>query len=332
MTSADTAHRAEDSLLTVTDLVVEFATQGGTLRAVAGVSFDVSGGQTLGIVGESGCGKSTTGRALLGLSPSRSGSVSFAGEALESASPRRLRELRRSIQMIFQDPVASLNPRRKVAEIVVEGLAIADVPKAERSCVAEEVLAQVGLPIERFGSMLPGALSGGQAQRVAIARALAVRPKLLVCDEPVSSLDVSVQAQILNLLQDLRQQYALTMVFIAHDLGVVRVVCDQVLVMYLGKVCEYGDTDAVYGEPAHPYTRGLLDSVPAAGAELGFAGPALSGDIPSPLNPPSGCRFRTRCPRAQERCAVEEPAVREVTPQHYAACHFPLVGATSPAE
>ncbi|MFF2720400.1 ABC transporter ATP-binding protein [Streptomyces sp. NPDC058011] len=325
-----TAHRARDEpLLQVTDLVVEFQTKGGTLRAVCGVSFDVPDGQTLGIVGESGCGKSTTGRALLGLSPMRGGSVSFEGEALTSATPRRLRELRRSIQMIFQDPVASLNPRRKVADLVVEGLAVAKASQAERAAVAEEVLAQVGLPVERFGDVLPRALSGGQAQRVAIARALAVRPKLVVCDEPVSALDVSVQAQILNLLQDLKELYALTMVFIAHDLGVVRVVCDQVLVMYLGTVCEYGDTDDVYREPAHPYTRGLLDSVPAAGVAPGFAGPALVGDIPSPLTPPSGCRFRTRCPRVRDRCATEEPAMREVAPGRQAACHYPLVGATA---
>jgi oligopeptide/dipeptide ABC transporter ATP-binding protein len=235
-----------------------------------------------------------------------------------------MRELRREMQMIFQDPVSSLNPRRSVKELVTEGLAIGGISAKERENRAPEILEQVGLPSERFAEMLPRKLSGGQAQRVAIGRALAVRPGLLICDEPVSALDVSVQAQIMNLLEDLKEKYNLTIVFIAHDLGVVRSISDNVLVMYLGKTCEFGDAVEVYDRPAHPYTRGLLDSVPTPDEPGGFAGPALSGDLPSPLNPPSGCRFRARCPIAQDRCAVEEPVMREVRPGQYAACHFPL--------
>jgi oligopeptide/dipeptide ABC transporter ATP-binding protein len=322
-----TAHlRGEKALLSVRDLVVEYPTDGGVVQAVSKVSFDVLPGETLGIVGESGCGKSTTGRAVLRLDRPTAGEVSFAGERIEAAGHRRLRRLRREMQMIFQDPVASLNPRRSVADIVVEGLAVAGVPAAERAKAATAVLEQVGLPAARFADLRPRQLSGGQAQRVAIGRALALNPRLLVCDEPVSALDVSVQAQILNLVEDLKREFDLTVVFIAHDLGVVRAVSDDVLVMYLGKVCEFGDADLVYDAPAHPYTRALLDSVPLTDPDRGFAGPALEGDLPSPLAPPSGCRFRTRCPLAEQRCADEEPEIREVRPGQHVACHFPLVG------
>ncbi|MBO1901338.1 ABC transporter ATP-binding protein [Leucobacter weissii] len=306
------------------DLEVEYHTSAGAFKAVAGVSFDLLQGETLGIVGESGCGKSTTGRAVLRLDPIAGGRVRFKDEAIDEAGPRRMQELRREMQMIFQDPVSSLNPRRSVKEIVMEGAAIDGVSKKERLDEAPEILGQVGLPSERFADMLPRQLSGGQAQRVAIGRALAVRPGLLICDEPISALDVSVQAQILNLLEELKEKYDLTIVFIAHDLGVVRSFSDNVLVMYLGKTCEFGDAVEVYDRPAHPYTRGLLDSVPNPEAEGGFDGPALQGDIPSPLKPPSGCRFRARCPIAQERCAMEEPQMREVRPGQFAACHFPL--------
>lgn len=235
-----------------------------------------------------------------------------------------MRQLRREMQMIFQDPVASLNPRRPVKDIVVEGLAIGGVSAEEREAKSKEVLSEVGLAGDRFSEMLPRQLSGGQAQRVAIGRALALNPRLLICDEPVSALDVSVQAQILNLLEELKQEFNLTIVFIAHDLGVVRAVSDNVMVMYLGKMCEFGDAVEVYDRPAHPYTLALLDSVPLTDPEKGFAGPALKGDIPSPLDPPQGCRFRSRCPFAQEICAMEEPKVREVRPGQFAACHFPL--------
>ncbi|MEU6644431.1 ABC transporter ATP-binding protein [Saccharomonospora sp. NPDC046836] len=325
MAGSGTAHlRGDDALLTVEDLVVEYPGKAGTVQAVSKVSFDVLPGETLGIVGESGCGKSTTGRALLRLDQVTAGRIRFDGEWIENASERRMRTLRRHMQMIFQDPVASLNPRRAVKDIVVESLAIAGASAGERAEASADVLAKVGLSGERFTGMLPRQLSGGQAQRVAIARALAVGPRLLLCDEPVSALDVSVQAQILNLIADLKAEYDLTVVFIAHDLGVVRTISDNVLVMYLGKVCEFGDAAEVYDAPSHPYTRALLDSVPLTDPDQGFAGPALEGDVPSPLSPPTGCRFRTRCPLAEDRCAAEEPQVREVRPGQYAACHFPM--------
>jgi peptide/nickel transport system ATP-binding protein len=226
-------------------------------------------------------------------------------------SRRALRPLRRHIQMIFQDPYASLNPRMMVGDIIAEPLLVNGVPAAQRQARVRELLDLVGLPAAAR-TRFPHAFSGGQRQRIGIARALALDPSLVVADEPVSALDVSVQAQTLNLIEDIKAAYALTVVFIAHDLSVVRAVSDDVMVMYLGKVCEFGDADLVYERPAHPYTRALLDSVPLIDSDQGFAGPALDGDIPSPLAPPSGCRFRTRCPRAEDLCAVSEPQVREV--------------------
>ncbi|MER2086645.1 ABC transporter ATP-binding protein [Rhodococcus sp. (in: high G+C Gram-positive bacteria)] len=325
MAGSGTAHlRGDDTLLSVQDLEVEYRTKGGSFKAVGGISFDVRRGETLGIVGESGCGKSTTGRAVLRLDPIAGGRIRYGDEWIEAVPERRMRRLRREMQMIFQDPVGSLNPRRSVKEIVVEGLAIGGSSVEDQKAAARTVLDQVGLPGERFADMVPRQLSGGQAQRLAIGRALALNPQLLICDEPVSALDVSVQAQILNLLEELKQEFDLTIVFIAHDLGVVRTVSDNVLVMYLGKVCEFGDSVEVYDRPAHPYTRALLDSVPLADPDKGFAGPALQGDIPSPLRPPTGCRFRSRCPVAQDKCAVEEPVMREVRPGQFAACHHPL--------
>lgn len=326
LAGSGTAHlRGDDVLLSVSDLDVAYPVPGGTFKAVAGISFDVRKGETLGIVGESGCGKSTTGRAVLRLDPIAGGEIRYAGETITEASRTRMRELRRQMQMIFQDPVGSLNPRRSVKDIVVEGLAIDKAPAEQQTSTSAAVLDQVGLGGERFADMLPRQLSGGQAQRVAIARALALNPNLLICDEPVSALDVSVQAQILNLLEELKAEYELTIVFIAHDLGVVRTISDNVLVMYLGKVCEFGDAVEVYDNPAHPYTRALLDSVPMTDPDTPFAGPALEGDIPSPLSPPSGCRFRTRCPKVQDRCVNEEPQMAEVRPGQFAACHFPLL-------
>ncbi|MEU9450511.1 ABC transporter ATP-binding protein [Streptomyces sp. NPDC048277] len=322
--SGDAHLRGGEALLSVRDLVVEYAGDAGVVQAVSGISFDVLPGDTLGIVGESGCGKSTTGRAVLRLNEPSRGTIEFRGERIDRAGPARLRALRREMQMVFQDPVASLNPRRTVKNIVEEGLVIGGMAAQERAARSAAVLAQVGLDQERFAATLPRQLSGGQAQRVAIARALALEPRLLVCDEPVSALDVSVQAKTLNLIEELKTAYELTVVFIAHDLGVVRAVSDDVMVMYLGKMCEFGDADLVYDRPAHPYTRALLDSVPLLDTEHGFGGPALEGDIPSPLAPPSGCRFRTRCPFAAERCAVSEPEVRRVREDQYVACHFPL--------
>ncbi|RBY86993.1 ABC transporter ATP-binding protein [Blastococcus sp. TF02A-26] len=313
---------AADTVLSVHHLQVEYRTPGGVVQAVSDVSFDVRPGETLGLVGESGCGKSTTGKAVLRLEKIASGRVVYRGEDLAATKRGPLRRLRRKLQMIFQDPVSSLNPRRSVRELVVEGLTIAGRPAAERREAADRVLADVGLDPERFGPLYPRQLSGGQAQRVAIARALAIRPDLIVCDEPVSALDVSVQAQIVNLLHDLKDEHDLTLVFISHDLSVVRSVCDRVMVMYLGRICEVGDVESVFAAPAHPYTRALLDSVPRRRAAGGFTGPALEGDIPTPLDPPSGCRFRTRCPLATDRCAEEVPEVRPVGDGHFAACHY----------
>ncbi|WP_207841770.1 ABC transporter ATP-binding protein [Williamsia soli] len=325
MAGSGSAHlRGDEALLSVQDLVVEYPTRAGTVQAVSRISFDVLPGETLGIVGESGCGKSTTGRAILRLDRVTAGHIRFGEDWIDKVDEKHMRKLRRDMQMIFQDPVSSLNPRRAVKDIVVEGMAVSGSPKADRVAKATKVLDSVGLPPDRYSDVLPRALSGGQAQRVAIARALALNPRLLICDEPVSALDVSVQAQILNLIEDLKKEFDLTVVFIAHDLGVVRTVSDNVMVMYLGKVCEFGDSVQVYENPAHPYTRALLDSVPLTDPEKGFAGPALEGDVPSPLSPPAGCRFRTRCPRAEERCVTEEPEMHEVTPGQYVACHFPL--------
>ena len=325
MAGSGNAHlRGDDALLSVQDLVVEYPTKSGTVQAVSKISFDVLPGETLGIVGESGCGKSTTGRAVLRLDRVTAGRIRFGTDWIEKAPEKQMRELRRDMQMIFQDPVSSLNPRRPVKDIVVEGMTVAGASKAERATTSATVLESVGLPPDRYSDVLPRALSGGQAQRVAIARALALNPRLLICDEPVSALDVSVQAQILNLIEELKAEFDLTVVFIAHDLGVVRTVSDNVMVMYLGKVCEFGDSAEVYDNPTHPYTRALLDSVPLTDPDKAFAGPALQGDVPSPLDPPTGCRFRTRCPGVQDRCITEEPEIRETRPGQFAACHFPL--------
>ncbi|WP_068164812.1 ABC transporter ATP-binding protein [Rhodococcus phenolicus] len=333
MAGSGTAHlRGEQALLSVQDLVVEYPTDSGTVQAVSKISFDVLPGETLGIVGESGCGKSTTGRAVLRLDRVTAGRIRFGDDWIEKAGEKQMRSLRRDMQMIFQDPVASLNPRRSVKDIVVEGLAVSGAPKSEQDETSAAVLEQVGLPGDRFADMLPRQLSGGQAQRVAIGRALALNPRLLICDEPVSALDVSVQAQILNLIEELKAEFDLTVVFIAHDLGVVRTISDNVMVMYLGKVCEFGDSVEVYDNPAHPYTRALLDSVPLTDPEKAFAGPALEGDVPSPLAPPTGCRFRTRCPAVQDRCVSEEPEMREVRSGQFVACHYPLGGAEADSE
>ncbi|GGL12353.1 ABC transporter ATP-binding protein [Nocardia jinanensis] len=312
-----------ERVLEVRNLVVDYHTTGGTVHAVNDVSFDVRPGETLALVGESGCGKSSTGRAILRLEKITSGEVLYRGTDLASASTKELRTLRRKLQMIFQDPVSSLNPRRRVSELVVEGLLIAGTPARECASLAREVLETVGMDPDRFGEVRPGQISGGQAQRIAIARALAIRPDLIVCDEPVSALDVSVQAQIVNLLQDLKDEYDLTLVFISHDLSVVRSVSDRVMVMYLGRVCEIGAVDQIFDSPSHPYTRALLDSVPSMTAKGGFRGPALAGEIPSPLSPPSGCPFRTRCPKAADRCAAEVPELRELDGGRKVACHFP---------
>ncbi|SDK09786.1 peptide/nickel transport system ATP-binding protein [Nonomuraea maritima] len=307
-------------LLRVEDLVVEFpAGRGRTVSAVAGVSFDVARGETLGIVGESGCGKSSAARALVQLPRPRSGSVRLEDQELTTLRGEALRRTRRRLQMIFQDPISSLNPRRRVRDIVGEGPRVWNLP-GDR---VDEVLEAVGLDPATAAVRRPHEFSGGQCQRVSIARALILEPEVVICDEPVSALDVSVQAQILGLLEDLKDRYRLTLVFIAHDLAVVKNVSDRILVMYLGKVCELAPSAELIGRPAHPYTRALIASIPDGGLDLPPADTLISGEPPSPVEPPSGCRFRTRCPRARERCAAEEPQIRRVGQDHWLACHFP---------
>jgi peptide/nickel transport system ATP-binding protein len=315
-------------MLRVDELVVEFRTRGGTVHAVSGISLDILPGETLGLVGESGCGKSTTGRAIIQLPPPTAGTVRFDGVDLTRLKGDALRQLRTRLQLIFQDPISSLNPRRRVRDILAEPMRIwKRGTAAEQEQVVRETLEAVGLDPEASMDRRPHQFSGGQCQRISIARALVTEPKLLICDEPVSALDVSVQAQILNLLQDLKARYGLTMVFIAHDLAVVKNVSDRVVVMYLGKICEVAGPDRLYAHPAHPYTEALLRSIPVPDPQVRPAAQeAVKGELPSPIDPPSGCRFRTRCPYAQERCVHEEPQLREVAPGQYVACHFPLSG------
>jgi peptide/nickel transport system ATP-binding protein len=326
---AGTAHlRDGDALLRVEHLVVEFpAGTGHKVHAVSDVSFDVFEGETLGLVGESGCGKSTTGRTIVQLTRPTSGSVMFDGADLATMKGEALRRVRPRLQMIFQDPISSLNPRRRVKDIVAEPLAIwGSGNNSDRQLKVREVLDAVGLDYDTAGRRRPHEFSGGQCQRISIARALVLEPKVIICDEPVSALDVSVQAQILNLLEDMKERYGLTLIFIAHDLAVVKNISDRVAVMYLGRLCEMAPSDLLYENPTHPYTAALLAAIPEADPKIrpGLLPDALSGEPPSPIAPPSGCRFRTRCPRAEERCAAEEPMMREIAPNHHVACHFPL--------
>lgn len=298
--------------------------KGAALHAVSGVDLAVYEGETLALVGESGCGKSTLGRLLLGLLPPTQGQVFFDGQDLAALPPARLRALRRQMQLVFQDTAAALNPRWTVGQSLAEPLRIHNLcPRGEYAARGAALLTQVGLApdlLDRY----PHQLSGGQRQRVGLARALALSPRLVVCDEPVSALDVSVQAQMLNLLADLQASQGLTYVLISHDLGVVRHSADRVCVMFLGRVCEVGPTQALFSAPRHPYTKFLLDSVPRPDpTRLGESGPPLAGEIPSPVHPPSGCRFRTRCPYAQDICAQTVPPLTGAG-DHQAACHFPL--------
>jgi oligopeptide/dipeptide ABC transporter ATP-binding protein len=291
------------------------------------VSLEVRAGETLGIVGETGSGKSTLARSLLQAPRPRSGSVVFEGTEMIGLKGRGLLEARRSMQMVFQDPFGSLNPKWSVSRIVEEPLVAYGIgDRSKRRERAGEVLDRVGLDPDVYGKRRPRQLSGGQAQRVAIARALALDPALIVCDEAVSSLDVLIQAQVLNLFERLRAELGLSYLFIAHDLALVKQVSDRVGVMYLGKLVEIGPAESLYREPFHPYTFALLASIPSPdpGAPKVQAHEAISGEPPSPIDPPSGCRFRTRCPRAQERCATEEPKLRPLGDDHYAACHFPV--------
>jgi peptide/nickel transport system ATP-binding protein len=312
-------------LLQVDDLVVEYPLGSRTVHAVSGVSLDVGRGETLGLVGESGCGKSTLGRAVLQLRRPTSGRVRFDGEDLTAMQGERLRKMRRRVQLIFQDPIASLNPRRRIGDIVAEPLIIAGVADAkQRRQRVHDVLSAVGLDPDLVMGRLPHEFSGGQCQRICIARALVLEPEFIVCDEPVSALDVSIRAQILNLLEEMKARFGLTLLFIAHDLAVVKAVSDRVAVMYLGRLCEVGPSEQLFARPAHPYTALLLAAIPVPDPDVRPAESVAAGEPPSPIAPPSGCRFRTRCPRADQRCSAEMPEPREVAPGQFAACHHPL--------
>ncbi len=311
-------------LLSVVDVAVSYGSGRDRLRAVDGVSFDVGRGETVALVGESGCGKSTLGRAVLRLEPVERGRIDFDGIDLVGQSARALKRLRPRLQIVFQDPWGSLNPRLTVGETLAVPLAVQGIGRAERAERVGAMLAEVGLPL---GSdrLYPHEFSGGQRQRVAIARALVSKPDLVVCDEPVSALDLSVQAQILNLLVRLKREFGLAYLFVSHDLAVVRHIADRVLVMYLGRVVESAPSEALWSRPLHPYTRALIEAVPDP-ARRRPAVP-LAGDLPDPRSPPSGCRFRSRCPIATARCAEEDPGVREIEPGHAVACHLAPTGA-----
>ncbi|MFC0190328.1 ABC transporter ATP-binding protein [Fictibacillus aquaticus] len=296
--------------------------QVGAVKAVDGVSFFINKGETLGLVGESGCGKSTTGRMLLRLLEPSDGKIYFEGQDITELSTGEMRKMRREMQMVFQDPFASLNPRHTVEKILEEPLIVHGVKdKAERKRRVKELLEVVGLN-SWHAKRYPHQFSGGQRQRIGIARALAVNPKLIIADEPVSALDVSIQSQVLNLLQDLQKEFDLTYLFIAHDLGVVRHISDRVGVMYLGNIVELADSEELYDEPMHPYTQALLSAVPIPDVEHKKDRVILQGDVPSPSNPPKGCPFHTRCPQAFDTCATVKPVLQEAKPGHYVACHL----------
>jgi oligopeptide transport system ATP-binding protein len=327
-----TAHKPiSDTLLSVSDLSMHFPIykgilrrQVGTIRAVDGVSFEVRRGETLGLVGESGCGKSTTGRAVLRLYKPTGGRILFEGREIQKLEGETLRAMRPRMQMIFQDPQASLNPRMTVGSIVAEPLQEHGVldPKGRQARV-NDLLDAVGLS-RRFADRYPHEFSGGQRQRIGIARALALDPAFIVCDEPIAALDVSIQAQVVNLLEDLQDRLGLTYLFISHDLSMVRHICDTVAVMYLGQIVELAERDKLYANPRHPYSQALLSAVPIPNPRIEAERQPiiLTGDVPSPANPPSGCRFRTRCPVAQPRCAEEVPAFRKLDDGRSVACHY----------
>jgi oligopeptide/dipeptide ABC transporter ATP-binding protein len=332
---------AGQALLELTDVIKQFPVRSErllrrsreTVRAVDGVSLSVRRGETVGLVGETGCGKSTLARCITRLYDLTSGSVIFGGDDISRLPARRLRPYRRRMQMVFQDPYGSLNPRRRVGSIIADPFAANGIVAGpDRKLRVQELMDLVGLNPEHY-NRFPAQFSGGQRQRIGLARALALQPELLVCDEPVSALDVSIQAQIINLLADLQKKLGLTYIFIAHDLSVVRHVSDRIAVMYLGRIVEIAETEALFGAPRHPYTQALLSAVPTPDPDLvSAASPVtLTGDVPSPIHPPAGCRFHPRCPRAQDRCRTEDPALTTAAgdqpgdQQHAAACHFPGV-------
>ena len=316
------AHTSTDVLVSVRDLVKHFPVEGSddVVRAVDGVSFQIFTGETLGLVGESGCGKSTVGRCLLRLIEPTSGTINFLGQDVLSLKRKELRELRREMQIIFQDPYASLNPRMKIGEIVGEPLVIHQQgTRAQQRERVAELLRRVGLDPD-YMNRYAHEFSGGQRQRIGVARTLALNPKLIVADEPVSALDVSVQAQVVNLLQDLQEEFKLTYLFISHGLAVVEHISTRVAVMYLGRIVEIANAEDLYANPLHPYTEALLSAIPVPDPKQKRERIILQGDVPTPINPPSGCRFRTRCPIAIEDCAHIDPNLREVAPGHHVAC------------
>jgi len=337
MTALDERPAQGEPLLRARGIVQQFpvrgagGVKGGVVHAVSDVSFEVRAGETLGVVGETGSGKSTLARSVIQAPRPQSGEVHFRGTDLMRLRRRDLVQARRHMQMVFQDPYGSLNPRWRVTELVEEPLVGYGVRgSGQREVRVRELLDMVGLDPSVYGKRRPHELSGGQCQRVAIARAIALHPALVICDEAVSSLDVLIQAQVLNLFERLRTELGLSYLFISHDLALVKQVSDRVAVMHLGQLAEVGPAEELYRRPLHPYTAALLDSIPGLDPETGRARRPrpLEGEAPSPLNPPSGCRFRTRCPLARPRCAQEEPVLREHTPDHQVACHFPLDAAT----
>ena len=334
--SAPPGAAAVAPLLSVKDLVKHFPVRKGLLQrtvgrvhAVDGISFDIGSGETLGLVGESGCGKSTAGKAILKLIEPTAGEIRINGVRIDGLSHHQMRPYRRQLQVVFQDPYSSLNPRLRVRDIIAEPLVNYGVSGGrELEDRVTDLALKVGLredALDRF----PHEFSGGQRQRIGIARALALNPRLIVCDEPVSALDVSVQAQVINLLGNLQQEFGLSYLFVAHDLAVVEHISHRIAVMYLGRIVEIAEKAALFSRPQHPYTEALLSAVPVPNPEVARKRIILKGDVPSPINPPSGCRFHTRCPYAFERCSKEEPAMREILPGHHVACHLRDVQATA---